>query len=217
MESANMIYITFSIQISVRVSPPQITGGGFHRFSISTTSDINTELSRPAENILHIWILMILQFLKVRGCCCFNISSLFWITDSECGVDKWTWTWSPWTTVYLQPRIPRHRSGESMLSLSWLRSFDELFAGIWTHFPMVISWYPDTRHHQTNTAVSPQPHHCHHNTSLQTVNNFYSDRWTEVISTFLEDTGSFWWYFRVPPCVDTCSVSSPCLRDKCGR
>ena len=76
-QTANMIYITFSIQISVRVSPPQITGGGFHRFSISTTSDINTELSRPAENILHIWILMILQFLKVRGCCCFNISSLF--------------------------------------------------------------------------------------------------------------------------------------------
>ena len=70
-----MIYITFSIQISVRVSPPQITGGGFHRFSISATSDINTELSRPAENTLHIWIFMILQFLKVSGCC-FNISSL---------------------------------------------------------------------------------------------------------------------------------------------
>ena len=159
-QTANMIYITFSIQISVRVSPPQITGGGFHRFSISTTSDINTELSRPAENILHIWILMILQFLKVRGCCCFNISSLFWITDSECGVDKWTW--SPWTTVYLQPRIPRHRSGESMLSLSWLRSFDELFAGIWTHFPMVISWYPviirqtlQSRHdHNIATTIS---------------------------------------------------------------
>ena len=64
-----MIYITFSIQISVRVSPPQITGGGFHRFSISATSDINTELSRPAENTLHIWIFMILQFLKVSGCC----------------------------------------------------------------------------------------------------------------------------------------------------
>ena len=49
-----MIYITFSIQISVRVSPPQITGGGFHRFSISATSDIDTELSRPAETTLHL-------------------------------------------------------------------------------------------------------------------------------------------------------------------
>ena len=47
-----MIYITFSIQISVRVSPPQITGGGFHRFSISATSDINTELSR--EHFTHL-------------------------------------------------------------------------------------------------------------------------------------------------------------------
>ena len=153
MESANMIYITFSIQISVRVSPPQITGGGFHRFSISATSDINTELSRPAENTLHIWIFMILQFLKASGCC-FNISSLLWITDSECGADM-----EPLNHRVSTAENPRHRSGESMLGLSWLGSFDELFAGIWTHFPMVISWYPviirqtlQSRHEATTTT-----------------------------------------------------------------
>ena len=149
MESANMIYITFSIQISVRVSPPQITGGGFHRFSISATSDINTELSRPAENTLHIWILMILQFLKVSGCCCFNISSLFWITDSECGADM-----EPLNQRVSTAENPRHRSGESMLGLSWLGSFDELFAGIWTHFPMVISWYPSSSDKHCSLATT---------------------------------------------------------------